>query len=222
MTEPGTRRREPPRPADADGPLTTGRIYRVTEVRTRMTHAGNHVEWVPVLGPFHDDAEIIGFESRHWHVDYRFVSGRLAQGMEHRRQLTQARHSLHPAFNLVITRVCPAGLKAPSLDGLRVDGDDKLTNEDTGETLKAPRATWLREANRRCKRAYPAYAHRDVPWLEELRRTYRDRRLLPGRVCPHRGAPLAGLEPDGQSNVVCPLHGLAWNLRTGRMAPAPG
>jgi hypothetical protein len=33
--------------------------------------------WVPVIGPLHDDTEIIGLPARHWHVDFRFAGARV-------------------------------------------------------------------------------------------------------------------------------------------------
>jgi len=33
-------------------------------------------EWVPVLLPEHEDAEIIGIPDRHFHLDFRFLSNR--------------------------------------------------------------------------------------------------------------------------------------------------
>jgi nitrite reductase (NADH) small subunit len=42
-----------------------------------------------------------------------------------------------------------------------------------------------------------------------------------GAVCPHRGGPLAdGLVDDGV--VVCPLHGLGYDLRTGEAVGGSG
>lgn len=35
--------------------------------------------------------------------------------------------------------------------------------------------------------------------------------------CPHRGVPLNGLPQDDAGNVICPGHGLKWNLTTGGM-----
>lgn len=40
--------------------------------------------------------------------------------------------------------------------------------------------------------------------------------LKEGR-CPHRNFPLNGLEPDSDGNVICPGHGLKWNLATGKL-----
>jgi hypothetical protein len=33
-------------------------------------------EWMPVIGPRHDDKEVIGFTDKHYHKDVRFVSDR--------------------------------------------------------------------------------------------------------------------------------------------------
>ena len=32
--------------------------------------------WVPVIGPAHNDIEVIGFEPEHWHVGFRFLDAR--------------------------------------------------------------------------------------------------------------------------------------------------
>ena len=51
--------------------------------------------------------------------------------------------------------------------------------------------------------------------LPEFERAYSKYRVACGR-CPHRNFPLHGL-PDNNGVVVCPGHGLAWNLLTGEM-----
>ena len=87
---------ETPRPQDADGPLTPGRVYHVTEVRSRVLQAGNRIQWIPVIGPFHDDAEIIGFNDRHWHMDYRLTSSDLTLAMEEFRRRCADQPMNHP------------------------------------------------------------------------------------------------------------------------------
>lgn len=32
--------------------------------------------WIPIIGPWHEDASIIGFLPHHYHVDWRFVTDR--------------------------------------------------------------------------------------------------------------------------------------------------
>lgn len=51
---------------------------------------------------------------------------------------------------------------------------------------------------------------------DALRRAYRDCKLKPGMVCPHRGFRLAPhVRDDGL--VVCPGHGLVWDTKTGKL-----
>ncbi len=40
---------------------------------------------------------------------------------------------------------------------------------------------------------------------------------LINRRCPHKNIPLNGLQPDSDGNVICPGHGLKWNLATGQL-----
>ncbi|MCY4364605.1 MAG: Rieske 2Fe-2S domain-containing protein [Chloroflexi bacterium] len=42
----------------------------------------------------------------------------------------------------------------------------------------------------------------------------------PYMKCPHRGTDLRGLEVRN-GKVTCPLHGLSWRLKTGRLEPSP-
>lgn len=52
-------------------PFKVGRYYDVLFVRG---YAAWHVDDWPVLGPFHSDAEYIGFEDDHYHIDLRFCT----------------------------------------------------------------------------------------------------------------------------------------------------
>lgn len=74
---------------------------------------------------------------------------------------------------------------------------------------------------RRCQRLMPEFP-RDKAlkgWLPRLEAAYADATLKPGLICPHRGASLRGLPVDERGCVVCPLHGLKWDLSTGRLVP---
>lgn len=51
--------------------------------------------------------------------------------------------------------------------------------------------------------------------LEEI---YKDTKLNCS-TCPHRKFDLSSLKPDEHGNVVCPGHGLQWNLKTGCVVP---
>lgn len=51
----------------------------------------------------------------------------------------------------------------------------------------------------------------------KFERHYAEQHLALCLRCPHRGAPLANLPKDEGGNVVCPMHGLKWNLETGKL-----
>lgn len=58
--------------------------------------------------------------------------------------------------------------------------------------------------------------------LDALEQAHATARIKPDcRVCPHRGIPLNGL-PERDHVVVCPGHGLAWNVDTGALVPRVG
>ncbi len=70
---------------------------------------------------------------------------------------------------------------------------------------------------RKCWRAMPDFPV--VHWTVAMSDAFASTRLKPDcRTCPHRGVPLNGL-PERDGVVVCPGHGLAWNLKTGAMVP---
>jgi hypothetical protein len=146
--------------------------------------------WWPVTGPEHDDAEYIGIARRHWHYDVRFLTA--------------------PQLR----RVWPEGDPRPAAALARILFADAVEGEPVWRRL-------------RCRRPMPDFPlemldyHGDVfhsPFAAKLEDAYAGARLKPGcRTCPHRGVPLTGLEArDGV--VVCPGHGLAWNLTTGELA----
>lgn len=72
----------------------------------------------------------------------------------------------------------------------------------------------------RCRRVmsdFPAIARGSSFDQAGLEDAFASQRLKPDcRVCPHRGLPLNGL-PVREGAVVCPGHGLRWNLTTGEL-----
>lgn len=55
--------------------MIVGKFYEVPAVRVSEWH--RFVGWLPVIGPFHEDAEIVGFKPHHFHADWRFMPQRL-------------------------------------------------------------------------------------------------------------------------------------------------
>lgn len=50
-----------------------GKFYFVPCIHTDQTRLQSWDTWIPIIGPWHEDAEIIMFEAPHFHLDWRFV-----------------------------------------------------------------------------------------------------------------------------------------------------
>lgn len=173
-------------------PYEVGKFYDVPCVRARIG-AVNKI-W-PVLGPWHEDQEIIGFTYYHFHLDLRFLTD----------------------DDLRYVSGCSAGYP----EYVAVHNHDRRFHRQFGIKGRFWRPTYavkpLGLRRRRCLREMPEYS-RSAVWIKELERAFRNARVDPKQlVCPHRGAPLQGLTPDENQNVTCPLHGLCWSLKTGRL-----
>lgn len=70
---------------------------------------------------------------------------------------------------------------------------------------------------RKCRRPMPKFPRYLPKWLPVLEDAYANHTLTDALICPHRGAALGGLARDAEGCVVCPLHGLKWNLETRRL-----
>lgn len=72
---------------------------------------------------------------------------------------------------------------------------------------------------RLCKSAAPDYPRVDFhPPFPALERSYANACLKPGHVCPHRGIAL-GSFASSDGTVICPGHGLKWDLTTSKNLP---
>jgi len=66
-----------------------------------------------------------------------------------------------------------------------------------------------------CRRTHDVFPI--VQFTKQLQKTFADKKS-DCRTCPHRGISLVGA-PVNFGAVVCPGHGLAWNIETGELAP---
>lgn len=135
-------------------------------------------EWVPIIGPKHEDTEIINFPAEHYHIDLRFITERAFERISH--------------FSVVLH-------------------DVDTTTPHCGETPYIDRV-YLRR--RKCRRQNPIYPHGRAFWMNPLREKYAEARLK-CLTCPHRGIKLSNQKPV-HGHVVCPGHGLIWNVETGK------
>lgn len=194
-------------------PMEVGKSYDVLCVRANWQSKSPGMglplaaRWIPVIGPIHDDLEVLGFEPRHWHVDFRFL-----------RKKDQRTFDKHFGHRLVYTQPITAVLPdLPSLDctvpghrhwlgSIRVD---ELPHEGI------PPESYMRVMRRKMMADYPSYP-RTISWLRPLEDAYQGHRLKAGMVCPHKGVDLSGIQPvDGV--ITCPLHGLGWCAETGEL-----
>ena len=68
---------------------------------------------------------------------------------------------------------------------------------------------------------YPEYPQANrTSWRLGLTAAYADYQLIDGHIRPHQGTDLTGIVPDDDGVVTCPLHGLRWCARTGRIVAA--
>ena len=168
-----------------------GKFYEVLCVRAAWPNSDDKPRWWPVLRPQHEDGDFIQFPYQHFHVDFRFLdadSRRLESGA--------LRDSL--AFSCVITssNILPE-------DGRNERSEGLPTSAPTiGQIAEA--ASWLRSRRLKCKAQWPAYPPaQKVHWLAPLERAYKDRRLMQGRYCPHKGTDVSTIALDGDA-VTCP------------------
>lgn len=167
------------------GELVIGRFYSVPTVYGPL---GGQVGQWPVLGPLHDDIEVIGFEHEHYHYDWRFIN-------------TSAwEYALHWTL---------------------WESPHGIVMSDRPDLPELARVGPVVYRRRKCYRLMPDFPRSPAlkGWLRRLEAAYADATLKPGLICPHRGASLRGLPVDEAGCVVCSLHGLRWDLSTGKLVP---
>lgn len=156
---------------------------------------------VPVVGPLHEDSKFIGFPDYHYHPDRRFVSqawldyygtGTYSTGMA---AGGQGGHWA-AVYAYVIT--------------------DRLTGLE--------RCTSMFDLGRKrmqCKRIVEPF-RKDAPWIQKLEQAYAGERLREGMICPHRGISCRGVKINDEKCVVCPGHGLQFNVESGHLVSRSG
>ena len=150
----------------------------------------------PVMGPVHEDRQLIGFQPLHVHIDPRFVTER-----EHGRG--------------------PYVLGRP-LCFENHEGSSFLHGKPPPVTYRRRRCRremplWGEIAKVR-GRTNPNGGL--LPWTKALEAAFAGHRIKPDcRVCPHRGFPLGGLPVAEDGAVECPGHGLRWHHETGLLMP---
>ena len=180
--------------------LVVGQKYRRPCVRAHWQ--GSYITWVPVIGPIHDDRKHIGAAFQHLHVDYRFLRPEIRNALE--RELHRSPECSNRVFSTPVSDVSPLGL------------DDPISL-DAPHLADVPIAAWLVTRPRVYHGPYPDYPHDATPWTEALHQAYAGQSLIDGTTCPHQGTNLSGFVPDALGVITCPLHGLQWCAKTGKI-----
>lgn len=165
--------------------VEVGKFYLVPTVL--VPTLPQRISIVPVVGPLHEDMELIGVPDKHLHPDRRFVS----------------KHWLE-YYNL--------GKRMGHWSPVYAY---RWRNQDTG----------MRDNGRlslKCKNIVDSFPIDGVPWLPRLENAYAGETLREGMICPHRGISCRGVVVDSQNCVVCPGHGLQWNITTGQLVSRIG
>lgn len=187
-------------------PPVVGQFYMVPTIE--YPYCGRTDIW-PTIGPKHTDKEIIGFAAPHYHVDIRFLT---------KRQFAFLERKFSPrAWGLS----GQAGLQGAAM---AVSGSPLSYRADGGGTVPHPPVIYRKK---RCWRpsSYPrslTTIYRS--WPPALREAYADSAMVQtprGPICPHKGAPLGSIPPDERGLIVCPLHGLCFDAKTGKAVEHP-
>ena len=199
--------------------MILGRTYLVPCVRSVWHTFSSRPMWLPVNGPLHDDADIIKVDFFHWHLDWRFLSRRQIRTIRERGYGIWGLPNESEVFTGIISEVYP-DLGEEWLRNNRQGPEDGFVALENLPTPEIPVETHLQLKPRKLNAEYPPYPREFMMrhWLPDLEEAYRDHRLKEGLVCPHRGGDLSGSPVIG-GTVTCPLHGLRWDLETGRLAP---
>jgi hypothetical protein len=176
-------------------PPVVGRFYMVPAIQYPWLDSENGLQWWPVAGPLHTDADFFDFDQLHYHVDMRFLTAHQDSFVKRHgdwwlsgRELLEGTAGRYP-----LAQRGPAGVYIPPPRG---------------------RPPLIRRKCRRAERS--EYQFADTKQVVALNKHYRGRkagaeplRLADGRIlCPHRKYDLSQHTPDEKGLVVCPLHGL--------------
>lgn len=187
-------------PIPLSEPCQIGRFYTVPAVRMlchELIYSSGvkfkRGERIPIIGPEHEDAEIVGFPHQHWHIDWRFVNGRI--------------------WDRVLRVTAFVAENNPAWGNGRVFGIPLMRRWNNRVQTGDPEPMRMK-----CQRAMPVYPS-DVAFLPALEKAYADHRLGKCRVCPHQRVPLGNLPVEADGSLTCPAHGLRWNATTGALMP---
>ena len=190
--------------------VRTGEIHIVQCVRARVP-ASQEPQWWPIAGPWHEDRRWIRFDQHHYHVDWRFVEReRIEKVVKAERGFCGDGHG-----QLIAGQVITAQLIVPEPYRAKRARADVLP--------PGPRDAWMRALRRRCVDEWPVSWHESenwTDWIKDLEHAFEAKHLVRkgDRIfCPHKAMELSDRPVEEDGTIECPLHGLRWCIRTGRL-----
>lgn len=153
--------------------------------------------WWPVIGPHHEDAELLNFPFQHWHYDLRFLSNAQVEN--------RGKDGFHTTSSVLSVLPRPltnhGELESPVLRPRRCMREQV----DWSNHPDIKRYTTRPEALRKMERITAQKHH----GLKSCMR------------CPHRGLPLGSM-PVIDGVITCPGHGIRFHASTGKVVQSPG
>jgi len=133
--------------------------------------------WRPVIGPAHEDKDIIGVPGEHYHYDARFLTDEQLSEMSFEPKRIRPELSIEEALVVIqwVTRI-------------------------KGEVVERPLVCLRRMPTFMVRFAR---TKRRIHWMPRLEDAFEGARLACLR-CPHKGLPLGGLPLEDGRLVVCP------------------
>src|SRR5579885_3214864 len=157
----GARPRRLQRVDELTGPPVVGQMYLVPGVIATWY---GRTAWWPIVGPYHEDARLIGFPYWHYHIDGRFLDAAGARFVASRDGDSM------PGRSVAALPICDLDGYEPPTYRRR-----KCRSQFTGLAVATVQARY-----------------RGFPKLIEAFATSRLKRGPYGWVCPHKGVSLAG------------------------------
>ena len=166
------------------------------------------IQWLPVIGSIHSDPEHVRANFLHVHVDFRFLTQKTRDDLIEKMEKSSLIFKANPVHSTPISIIWPLDFDKP----IQIS-DNRLE--------AVPESSWLKVQSRRYLGPFPEYPTNIVPWHRALSEAYADRTLVNDTICPHQATDLSGIEPDQEGIITCPLHGLKWRARTGKIVMPP-
>ena len=193
-----------------------GKVYPVTEVLSWwMTDVHQKPEWLPIMGPLHQDREFFDIHELHYHVDPRFLEGRQASRAldAQERDRLNGRQAWHPAFWQLASWFPYTDNAKGALAFKITDKMTKVTDRWLYFIRREPTAWGLARIQSRTRRRV-CRATLEIPVIDRAPENdaFREMRRHYGRrcsdICPHRGYDLRNIPIDASGHRQCPLHQL--------------